>query len=100
MLCSAVPIASRRKWIPIWSGLFQRPSGDCSKLARNTVGRLAGHRKLALALEPLDGGLGLGINDPGRLDLAIAVFRQCPLQCDYPTRPPRPLDRSVVAQRH
>src|SRR5215813_11943586 len=50
----------------------QRPPGDRRELARQAVGHLASHRQLALALELLDGGPGLGAEHARGLDLAVA----------------------------
>ena len=56
--------------------LFQCPAGDRRELARDPVGGLASDRQLALALEFLDRRLGLRIDKPGRLDLAVAELRR------------------------
>src|SRR4051812_13151552 len=58
------------------AGLLQRTAGHDRELARQSIGHLAADRQLALALELLDGGLRLGTENAGRLDLAVAVIGQ------------------------
>ncbi|MGY3590838.1 hypothetical protein ACVIF9_009515 [Bradyrhizobium sp. USDA 4350] len=54
-----------------------------AELAHQAIGHLAGHRQLARALELRDRVLGIGADRAGRLELAVAVFGQRPLdRCD------------------
>lgn len=59
--------------------LFQRSAGHRRQLAHEPVGGLTRDRQPALALELLDRGLGLGIDDAAWLDLTVTVFGKCPL---------------------
>src|SRR5262249_37943891 len=79
--------------------LFQRSTGHRCQLAHDAVGGLARDRQLALALEFLDRGLSVGVDDAAGLDLAIAVFGEGPLQRDHTFRSRRPLDDTIVANR-
>jgi len=51
------------------------------EFAHEAVRHLSRDRDLALALEFLDRGLGIGTNGAGRLQLAVAVFGQRALDC-------------------
>src|SRR5262249_11859184 len=79
--------------------LFQRAAGHRRQLAHDAVGGLARDRQLALALEFLDRGLSVGIDDSARLDLAVAVFGERPLQRDHAFGSRRPLDDAIAANR-
>src|SRR5262245_11576667 len=66
--------------------LLQRPAGHGGELAREAIRHLPGDRQPALALEPLDGDLGVGIDGAGRLDLAVAVFSKLALDRNHALR--------------
>src|SRR5262245_10702598 len=85
-LCSRALEIRRSAGKTIPARLFQRPARHGGKLAGDAVGELPGDRQLALALEPLDGGLGIGIDDAGRLDLTIAILGERPLQREHALR--------------
>src|SRR6266508_1807041 len=80
--------------------LFQRSPSHRRQFAHDEVGRLAGNRQLALALEFLDGGLCFRIDDPARPDLAIAVFGKRPLQRDDALRWYRPSAHAISSDWH
>ena len=59
--------------------LFQLTAGHAGELAHKTVGDLAVNRQPALALELLDRGARIGIENAGRLDLAETKIGERPL---------------------
>ena len=54
--------------------LVDRVTDDSGEFAHQAVRHLPGHGDLAVALELLDRGLGIGADGAGRLQLAVAVF--------------------------
>src|SRR5262249_59138547 len=82
-----------------WPKSIELAAGHVGHLAHDPVGGLAGRRQLALALEFLDRGFGLGVDDPARLDLPVTEIGKRSLERHHPLRGRLPLGGGVVADR-
>src|SRR5207248_7179635 len=79
------------------ASLLERPPGHRRHLVQHALRGLTADGKLALALELLDRGLRLRVDDPGRLDLAVTEIGQRALERDHALgRRRRPLARLVA----
>src|SRR5690242_15452699 len=54
--------------------LVDRAAGHGGEFFDQTIRHLAGHRQLAVTLELCDRGLGVGADQAGGLQLAVAIF--------------------------
>src|SRR2546430_5348681 len=66
--------------------LLDRMPDHRRELLHQTIGHLAGHRELAVALEFRDRGLRVRADRAGRLQLAVAILGERTLHRGHPTR--------------